>query len=254
MIDNGTALAVMGNHEFNAMAYVTQDPDDPGEYLREHSKKNMGQHQVFLDAYQGAHDYAELIEWFRTLPMWLELPGLRVVHACWDELLMQALHERYPSMHQYLGDDLLVKASRKGQNEFVAVEALLKGKEVKLPHGHSFYDKDGNARHDVRIRWFDGNARTYQEAFLGPEKARSHIPGDPIGADHIIQYSHDDPPVFLGHYWLDTEPELLAPNVACLDYSIAAEGGGKLVAYRWEGEQELSEEKFVFVERGPHRA
>jgi hypothetical protein len=47
---------------------------------------------------------------------------------------------------------------------------------------------------------------------------------------------------------------LLAPNVACLDYSIAAEGGGKLVAYRWEGEQELSEEKFVFVESGPHRA
>jgi hypothetical protein len=25
------------------------------------------------------------LEWFRTLPIWLDLDGLRVVHACWDE-------------------------------------------------------------------------------------------------------------------------------------------------------------------------
>jgi len=35
----------------------------------------------------------------------------------------------------------------------------------------SFYDKDGNPRHNVRVRWFDGEAKTFQEAFLGPEKA-----------------------------------------------------------------------------------
>jgi hypothetical protein len=114
-----------------------------------------------------------------------------------------------------------------------------------------FFDKDGHARHEVRIRWFDGDALTYHDAFLGPEKAKSHIPEDPIGADHLLQYSHDDPPVFIGHYWLDTEPALLAPNIACLDYSVAAEGGGKLVAYRWDGEQALSNDKFVYVERDP---
>ncbi|MEZ5249987.1 MAG: hypothetical protein R2713_12480 [Ilumatobacteraceae bacterium] len=26
-----------------------------------------------------------MIDWFRTLPLWLELPGLRVVHACWSD-------------------------------------------------------------------------------------------------------------------------------------------------------------------------
>ena len=34
MIDQGTALAVMGNHELNALAYFTPDPDTPGGYVR----------------------------------------------------------------------------------------------------------------------------------------------------------------------------------------------------------------------------
>jgi hypothetical protein len=250
MIDEGAALSVMGNHEFNAISYYTLDPDDHNRHLRVHTAKNRKQHQVFLEVFEGSSDYAEAIEWFRTLPLWLELDGIRVVHACWDEALMRLLQDKHPSINEYLDDDLLVAASRKGSEEYEAVETLLKGKEIKLPDGQSFFDKDGNARHNVRVRWFDGGATTYQEAFLGPEQARSHIPEDPIGTDHLIQYSHNDPPVFLGHYWLDTEPEVLASNVACLDYSVAAKSGGKLVAYRWDGEQELSDENFVFVE-GP---
>ena len=39
---------------------------------------------------------------------------------------------------------------------------------------------------------------------------------------------------------LNGPPALLAPNVACLDYSVAAKKGGKLVAHRWDGEQRLS--------------
>ena len=132
-------------------------------------------------------------------------------------------------------DELLVQASREGEPEHEAIETLLKGKEIELPHGHSFLDKDGHTRHAVRIRWFDPSVRTYQDAFMGPEQARSHIPEDPIGADHMIQYSHSDPPVFVGHYWLDDGPGPLAPNVACLDYSVASDSGGKLVAYRWDG-------------------
>ena len=71
MIDKGRALSVMGNHEFNAIALFTPDPDAPGEYLRKHSDKNRDQTKAFLAAYEGKDDYSELIEWFRTLPMWL---------------------------------------------------------------------------------------------------------------------------------------------------------------------------------------
>lgn len=251
MIDEGAALTVMGNHEFNAIAYFTPDPDAPREYLRKHSEKNNKQTKAFLDAYAGEEDYADLIEWFRTLPLWLELPGLRVVHACWDDSLIQFLSEEYLSSNSYLNDELLVAASRKGSDEFEAIEGLLKGKEIEMPDGQTFSDKDGNPRHHIRLKWWDANARTYRDAFLGPDSALSHIPEDPINVGHLIKYSSDEPPVFIGHYWMDTEPQLLAPNVACLDYSVAASSGGKLVAYRWDGEQQLSDEKFVYVVKGP---
>lgn len=41
------------------------------------------------------------------------------------------------------------------------------------------------------------------------------------------------------------EPQPLAHNVACLDYSVAKEG--KLVAYRWQGEGALTKENFTYV-------
>ncbi len=41
MIDGGYALAVMGNHEFNALAYHTQDPNRKDEFLRQHSDKTF---------------------------------------------------------------------------------------------------------------------------------------------------------------------------------------------------------------------
>lgn len=153
MIEEGAALSVMGNHEFNAIAWFTEDPEAPGQYLREHTDRHRRQHRVFLDAYQEALDYADLIEWFRTLPMWLDLPGLRVVHACWDDALIADLEVCFPSINQYLDDNLLLRASRKGRSEHDAIETLLKGKEIELPKGHMFFDKDGHARHEVNHQW-----------------------------------------------------------------------------------------------------
>ena len=86
MTNAGSALAVMGNHEFNAIAYYT-DEHEGGGYLRPHSEKNTGQHQAFLDAYKGAlAAYDDAISWFKTLPLWLDLGDLKVIHACRDAI------------------------------------------------------------------------------------------------------------------------------------------------------------------------
>lgn len=58
-------------------------------------------------------------------------------------------------------------------------------------------------------------------------------------------YKPDQVPVFFGHYWMKGKLELQKPNVCCLDYSVAK--GGVLVAYRWNGEQELNEGGLVYV-------
>ena len=39
MVDAGSAQIVLGNHEFNAIAWSTPNPDIPGEFLRSHSRK-----------------------------------------------------------------------------------------------------------------------------------------------------------------------------------------------------------------------
>jgi hypothetical protein len=243
MIDSGAALAVMGNHEFNAIAYAT--PRAGGGHLREHNAKNYQQHRAFLDAYEYTPDYHELIDWFGRLPLWLDLGELRIVHACWDRFAMEQLTQAY-DVTGSLSNSLLYAACDVGNWEFTVIETLLKGKEVPLPPGYCFFDKEGTRRHHIRVRWWDGEATTFRSAFLGHEEARTGIPEEEIEGDHLIEYSHESPPVFLGHYWLTGTPAPLASNIACLDYSVA-KPGGKLVAYRWDGERELRADRFVSV-------
>jgi len=58
-------------------------------------------------------------------------------------------------------------------------------------------------------------------------------------------YPSDHKPVFVGHYWLDQDqPEILSENCVCLDYSVAR--GGKLVAYKWRGENPLQAGQFEY--------
>lgn len=247
MIDAGSALAVMGNHEFNAIAYYTADHEGEG-HLRPHSEKNTRQHQVFLDAYKGDPvAYEDTINWFKTLPLWLDLGDLRIIHACWDKNEITKIL-KYQDGDHHLGEELLRMSCRNDTWQFKAVETILKGKEIPLKPGASFKDKDGNVRHNIRVRWWDREATSYKDAFMGPETARTHIPDDQIEGDHMVEYSHESPPVFLGHYWMEGEPVPLAPNIACLDYSVA-KPGGKLVAYRWDGEQILEPGKYMWVER-----
>ena len=247
MIESGAALSVMGNHEFNAIAYYTPDRETGG-YLRAHSEKNFKQHKVFLGAYEDSpEEYKDTINWFKTLPLWLDLGDLRIIHACWDQHDIEKILNYQPRDH-YLSDDLLMMSCRKGTWQYTAIETILKGKEIGLKSGASFKDKDGNVRHNIRVRWWDQQATTYKEIFLGPDSARTHIPDDEIAGDHLVEYSDEAPPVFLGHYWMEGDPEPLTPNIACLDYSVA-KPGGKLVAYRWDGEQTLGRDKFIWVDR-----
>lgn len=242
MVEGGHALAVMGNHEFNAIAWYLKDPVQEGEYLRPHSIKNRGQHAAFLAEAEDKREHREAIDWFLTLPLWLELPELRVVHACWHPAYMADLAPALRPGNR-LDEALVAAASRKGTPEYRAVEALLKGIEIPLPHGNSFRDKDGVERHDARVRWWDSAAVTYRQAALIPLGSDTHLTDEEIPNEAQVGYANDKP-VFFGHYWLNGKPELQSPRVACVDYS-AGKKDEPLVAYRFDGESELDASKLV---------
>jgi hypothetical protein len=247
MVDAGSALAIMGNHEFNAIAWHTPDPDLPGEYLRPHGgdvgAKNRHQHEAFLAAVE--HDprlHQELIDWFLTLPLWLDLPGLKVVHACWHEDHMHSLSSALTPGRQ-LSPEAGIAASRRGSPEYLAVETLTKGIEVPLPDGHAFHDKDGHRRSNARIRWWNDSANTYRDLALMPVEARERLPDLPLPPG-VRSRQTDARPIFFGHYWMQGRPAPQTPIAACVDYSAGM--GGDLVAYRWDGEP-LSAAQFAWA-------
>lgn len=248
MVEAGHALAVMGNHELNALAYHTEDRDSPGEHLRRRSPKNEKQHRATLEQLT-PQELRSCLEWFRTLPLWLDLDGLRAVHACWDERAMEVIADGHSS-HGGITTDFLHSACRKGHPLFAPVEVVLKGKEGKLPDGASFQDKDGHVRTEIRTRWYLHPERhTYRTYALQSDDIDCDLGLDQAVIEAATPYPARAKPVFVGHYWLLAQrPELLAGNVACLDYSVAK--GGFLCAYRWDGEQTLSNENFVWVGTG----
>jgi hypothetical protein len=244
MVEAGSAQCILGNHEFNAIAWVTPDPERPGHFLRDHHKAgNREQHQAFLDVVEGTPRQKEITDWFRTLPMWLDLDGLRVVHACWHDESMSVLRAVLGPTHT-LTDEAVLRGSDPKDPVFQALEVVCKGPEVKLPDGVTFDDKGGKLRHEVRVRWWQEDLSTYRKAAIGPAEDMAMIPDVPLPASWRA-HRYSGPPVLFGHYWFTGTPAVISPRFACLDFSVAR--GGPLVAYRWDGEAELSSDKMVWV-------
>jgi hypothetical protein len=243
MVDAGSARAVMGNHEFDALLYHTKGPD--GEWLRPHNEKNTFLRQATLDqiALPCPAEWEDRLDWMLQLPLWLDLGSCRVVHAAWDDAAVQACGTR-----DTLAEITLGKARRRQTPEGGAVNWLLKGPEYKLGDGAVFVDKEGFTRKSVRAKWWIPirPGMTHAETAIPAGEIRGEG-GVPDGVS-FPGYSATAPALFFGHYWLPPEAfkAPLASNIACVDYS--AGYGGPLVAYRFDGEAILQPDKFVVVE------
>jgi hypothetical protein len=244
LIDAGRAQAIMGNHELNAIAWHRG--------FREKNCKNWKQHRAFLRSFRyrrPKHD--ELVDWFMTLPLWLDLPELRVVHACWDPGAIAFIENQLGGAR--LSEEQIESATAGKSNTirqdgtrgaedslFSAVETLLKGVEVELPEGVSFLDKDGNRRDSVRIDWWKQQPASYADVSRTKVDDRAAMEA-PL--PHGVLPGYDElKPLFLGHYWMTGTPELLSPKIACVDYSAGKDG--PLVAYCWRGEETLNADGF----------
>jgi len=243
MTDSGSAIAIMGNHEYNLLCFHYENEN--GGHLREHSIKNILQHSDVFKQFEGRQkEYEEYLDWFLTLPLYYESEGFRAVHACWDGQIIKTL--RGLLKNDRLTEKLLYKSADKDHVLNHAINQILKGKEIELPEGSSYKDQDNNERTEIRIKWWENPAgQTYESIAV---KSEHNLPDEPItdsGFLHSDYYDESQKPVFFGHYWLEGEPSLYRHNICCLDFSIA--DGGKLAAYRFDGEKKLRDEKLVYV-------
>ena len=246
MAESGDAIALMGNHEYNAIAWHTRRPD--GQWFRPHEPSRMRQHVTTMQQLSD-EQLVDTIDWFRTLPFYMDTPGFRAVHATWDPgsvAVIDGLLQRCGSVNQ----EFLARSQATATPESRAVSLLLKGREITLPGKAPYIDRFGTRRRGIRTRWYESPAgRTYGD-YQVPSIIRPRLPALPVPDEAVSSttvYSMKEKPVFMGHYWLDPEhgPAPLASNVACLDYSVAL--GGILCGYRWDGEQRLERGRFRWV-------
>ena len=258
MVAAGSALAVIGNHEFNAVGYATKDA--AGQWCRAHNEKNLNQSVDFLAAAPfGSPVHQDIIDWFRSLPLWLDLDGVRVVHACWHEPSMDVLSSML-SPTGTLTDELVIAATEKGTEAFEALKIVLKGPEAFLD-GYTYVDKDQHRRDEGRLLWWDPAATDLRNGIRLPAGCVlsdrtggpvTELPETPLPPDlrAMVPTDPQRSPVLFGHYWFTAGQDnstllVIDGKAACLDFSAVA--GGPLVAYRWSGETELNSDRLVAV-------
>lgn len=246
MCDQGHAVAIMGNHELNALLYHRSGQNADGTndgFMRAHSAKNRDQHLTFLDEFRVGHpDTNEMMDWFLSLPLFLDLGGLRLVHACWDDARVATIMDRRPS-GLLAWDDLQEIALENAASGFAeAVLTTLKGPEAELPAPHHFHDIKGHRRTALRLKWWQSGAMTWRDAALSVP-APETLPATPIEGEVAFRaYSAEAKPVFFGHYKRLGTPTIDAPNAVCLDYPRAT------CAYRWAGEVRLEAQNLVLID------
>lgn len=249
MVDAGQAEIVLGNHEYNAMCYCTEARPDSGQrYLREHTARNHRLIRETLEQFDSYRtEWHEFLNWFHTIPLFLEKEHFRVVHACWDSHAIERFKQVSPD--HCINMDFLHASSHEDSFESRLVDKLTRGTVLDLPDGETILSKDGLVRSMFRTKFWTNSPKSYSDVVFQPDPLPSDMAARQLSAiekQKLLSYPLSEPPVFVGHYWMSGDPKPIQANIACLDYS--AVKWGKLVAYRMDEERVLDKSKFVWVD------
>lgn len=240
MVDNGSAQAIMGNHEFNAICYATESQSGDG-YLRPHSQKHYLQHKEFLDEFPlGTEKHEEMISWLKTLPVTIDVGEFRVVHACWDDESLDIL-EPYLDSNNCFKEGAYHLYGDETDPVYSAIESVLKSPEFKLPEDVNYTDARGASRDAARVLWWREKTLSNLE--------RIDLRGTPLTSDQEDsinsasslreEFMRVAKPTFVGHYYLHGDIEF-SQDVAVLDYK------DQVTAYRWDaGHKSFSRKNFI---------
>ncbi len=220
LVDSGRAHCIMGNHELNAIGWSLKKLNT-GEYERPHTEKNYQQHGQFIETVgEGSNLHQHWIAWFKTLPLYYEADDVRAIHAYWNSELISEL-KAYLNQDGSLKEQHWHDAFNEEHRLFFLLEQLLKGPHIKLPKPYSFTDQGGHVRHQVRIKWWQDEAKTYRDLAASiPDGQLDGIPDIVLPADLSLEVQ--DKMTFIGHYKLpysaQGKPYYLSEKVACLDF------------------------------------
>ncbi len=166
LVKERRAVCIMGNHEYNLVAYHLKVP---GYDKPKHSNAPTIRQMEAAPA-----RWASVLSFFRDLPIGIELPDLRIIHACWNQqslaLTKELLHVPRADVSTDAGAMEWVQGhvclrspftaagllpnlpgDTRDPNAEIAHEILMKGFEVAAPR---FLDNDGKERDRIRAVWW----------------------------------------------------------------------------------------------------
>jgi hypothetical protein len=249
MVEVGQAHCIMGNHEFNALGWVTPaDPHSGKTFVREHTPRHLRLIGETLRQFEDyPHDWQDFLGWFYKMPLFLDVGRFRAVHACWDSGVIERLRKDYPD--GCIDQALIQASSIRDSFAANAFDRLLRGTDMRLPGGLTLTGGDGLTRSFFRTKFWEDDPQTYGDIVFQPDALPEQVALTPLSStdkDALLRYGVDEPLLFVGHYWRSGHPAPIRPNLACLDYSAVLYG--KLVAYRLDQETTLDPRKFVWVD------
>ena len=249
MVEAGQAFCIMGNHEYNALGWVTPALPGSGQnFVREHTPR----HARLIDETltQFAHhpgDWHDFLRWFYEMPLFVDAGRFRLVHACWDRQLIEPLRKQFPNG---CVDEHFIQASAvPGSFASNVCNRLLRGTDMRLPDGLTLTGGDGLTRAFFRTKFWEEDPQTYGDVVFQPDALPDDVARAPLSHSQknaLLRYGPDEPLLFVGHYWRSGRPAPIRGNLACLDYSAVLYG--KLVAYRLDDETAIDPHKFVWVD------
>ncbi len=185
LVKERRAVCIMGNHEYNLVAYHLKVPG--------YEQPKRSNAPTIREIEAAPRRWEVVLNFFRDLPIGIELPDLRIIHACWNQRSLALTKDLLEVPRTDVSSDAeamdWVQGHVRVRSPFAAAglvaelpgdtvdpngdaphEVLMKGFEVAAP---PFLDNDGKLRERIRAVWWND-------------------------ARHLVLT--DKPQVF-GHYW-----------------------------------------------------
>ena len=243
MVENDNALAVLGNHEINAIIYHLKDKR--GLPLVNSSQKNFFSLYKTVNQFptEKREEWKSHLKWMRELPLFLDLGNIRIVHACWSDQAIETIYkaEQVGMSRKKIFRNVYLKPKSELSR---SVNTLTKGIDFKMPADMKIVNNKGISARSFRMRWWEETeGKTFEDISF---ESKFRLPQYNIPRQLVPEHSpypDSAPIVFFGHYCRFNGPFIIKPNICCVDSCVT--GTKNLTAYRWDGEKRLIDENLV---------
>ncbi len=245
MVEEGNAYAILGNHEINAIIYHLKEKIGGASLVKEPSKYFLSLYKTINEYSVGSLEWSEHLKWLRTLPLYLDFGGIRVVHACWSDEAVKIADSLYEDGK--IKKSVFRKIHKKSESKIAqSIWLLTKGVNLKMPADLKIINNKGVSPRAIRMRWWEEpEGKTFGQMSF---ESKFNLPEYTVPCELLPKtypYPDDAPPVFIGHYCRGRGPYIQKHNVCCVDSCVV--GTKSLLAYRWDGEKELNMNNLVQV-------